>query len=65
MKTWEPDAGVKACCLREAEKDDQGINWRLDYTFRGFIHCHHREREWHRKHGGRQADMVLEKKLRV
>ena len=28
--------------------------------FRGLVHCHHG-----RKHGGTQADMVLEKELRV
>ena len=28
----------------------------LTYRFRGLVHCHHG-----RKHGGMQADMVLEK----
>jgi len=30
------------------------------YCFRGLVHCHH-----DRKHGGTQADMTLEKELRV
>jgi hypothetical protein len=35
------------------------ISLRLAYRFRGSVHYHHG-----RKHGGMQADMVLEKELR-
>jgi hypothetical protein len=38
----------------------ENISVELAYTFRGFIHYHHGE-----KPGVRQADMMLEKELRV
>jgi hypothetical protein len=37
-----------------------GISLRLAYSFRGLVHYHQG-----RKHGSVQADMVLEKNLRV
>ena len=38
----------------------ESIYWRLAYGFRGFAHYHHGG-----EHSGRQADMELEKELRV
>ena len=38
----------------------EDIYWRLAYSFRGLVHYDHGE-----KHGSIQADMVLEKELRV
>jgi hypothetical protein len=38
----------------------KNIYLRLMYGFRGSVHCHHG-----REHGNIQADMVLEKTLRI
>jgi hypothetical protein len=36
------------------------FKWGQDYSFRGLVYYHHGE-----KHGGMQADMVLEKDMRT
>ena len=45
---------IKATLIKE------NISLGLAYSFRGSVHYHHG-----RKHGSMQADMVLEKELRV